>query len=78
MKSLWSRGHLRCSLPSPAVAFQQLTASFKHQSLSLLVLCMKYYNFDSITLFVPVCALAALGFLNCVSFQKRVKLQGWK
>lgn len=78
MKSQWSRGHLQCSLPSPAVAFQQLMASFEHQSLSPLVLCMKYYDFDSITLFVPVCALASLGFYNGGSFQKRVKLQGWE
>lgn len=77
-KSQWSRGHLQCSLPSPAVAFQQLTASFEHQSLSPLVLCMKYYDFDSITLFVPVCALASLGFYNGVSFQKQVKLQEWE
>lgn len=54
MKSLWSRSHLWCSLPSPAVAFQQLMASFEHQSLSLLVLCMKYYDFDSITLCLSV------------------------
>lgn len=70
MKHQWFRGHLQCDLPSPAVAFQQLTASFEHQSLSPLVLCMKYYDFDLITLFVPVCALASLGFYNSVSFQK--------
>lgn len=70
MKGLWFIGHLRCSLPSPAVAFQQLTASFKHQSLPLLVLCMKYDNFDSITLLVPVYALAPFGFFNCVGFQE--------
>lgn len=75
MKSLWSRGHLQSSLPSPAVAFQQLMASFEHQSLSLLVLCMKY-DFNLITLFVPVCALAPLVFYNYVSFQRESNSRG--
>lgn len=78
MKSLWSRGHLRCSLPSTAVAFRQLTASSEHQSLFLMVLCMKYYDFDSIILFVVVCALAPLGFFDWLSSQKRVNLPGWE
>lgn len=76
MKSLWSRGQLRSSLPSPAVAFQQLMASFEHQSLSLLVLCMKYYDFDLITLFMPVCASAPLVFFNYVSFQRELNSRG--
>ncbi|KAH1167964.1 hypothetical protein KIL84_003447 [Mauremys mutica] len=66
---------MQYNLLPPDVAFQQPKASFEHQSLSLLVLCMKYHDSDLMSLtclYMCLSALAPFGFFNSMNFQKRV------